>query len=787
MRQVIFKKIEMHNFKCFEHIDFEFTPNRFVIVQGNNGQGKTTLCCDGIVYALYGKTTKNIKADDVIRIRSGKNTYVKLTFSIDDDEYRVERYRKHKVYKNEFLIYKDNGKTPVDVSIEDILMPFNIFINCLMFSQFIKKSFTEETDGNQKKIFDMMLNLDAYEEYRQSIKNKEDELSKNKIPTISSEIEFNEKYLNTRNAELENIRKSEQSEKDNHDKSVEDINKEIKQLLDKKSKFEAELKTHDIKDIKRQLTQYEIDHTTLKNKIESKQREYNQDINLIRQKIESDKNNELNRQLRDITDKINQLNNKLSNLDISFNNNRSGIENENQKAKSKYLFDKSNIDEEFNRQVEPVRERLQTYSMELSNLSDKKVEIMESMKTVNDRLKTMTDGLNKDDPTCYACGQNLSDEYSKSQILSEVNNMKTELKRLKQNLDNIESSSENYGKEIDKESQNMDNINKSKSEKMELLEDWKVNVKHSLIYRLDNITTEYQRDREALNNKLSDLNNDKTKIELTLENKYKNKLNDLIDRETKRHNDEINDINDRIEVVGSIILELTTTLDLLNQLANNFNECVKEIEMYEARLRIMNENRKLNKEKYDESVKNIQSSILNISTKIDINNQELNKIKTDIEILKFWKNAFSSTGIKAVLLDESIPIINSRASELSEMTDNLRVRFSSQSQLKSGEMRNKFSVNCIHTEHLTDSRDCFSGGEGRLIDIITLLSLRHLLEHMTNTHFNIIIMDEILDALDPKNVDIVINMLNTLSNDYIVLLISHTLRDTVEANEILTV
>jgi ABC-type transport system involved in cytochrome bd biosynthesis fused ATPase/permease subunit len=46
-------------------------------------------------------------------------------------------------------------------------------------------------------------------------------------------------------------------------------------------------------------------------------------------------------------------------------------------------------------------------------------------------------------------------------------------------------------------------------------------------------------------------------------------------------------------------------------------------------------------------------------------------------------------------------------------------------------------------------------------------------------------MDEILDSLDPENSSIAVDIMKTLSKEYCVLLISHTHKDWVDADEIL--
>ena len=97
--------------------------------------------------------------------------------------------------------------------------------------------------------------------------------------------------------------------------------------------------------------------------------------------------------------------------------------------------------------------------------------------------------------------------------------------------------------------------------------------------------------------------------------------------------------------------------------------------------------------------------------------------------------------------------------------------------------RNQFCVLPIQTTNLTDEREDFSAGEGRMVDIITLLSLRHLLEVTYERTFNISLFDEILDSLYRDNAEIVIDFLRKMSEESCTILITHTLKNYIEPDE----
>lgn len=63
-----------------------------------NGTGKTTII-NALSYALYGQALTNIKKDNLINKTNGKGMVVSLAFSINGQEYKIERGRKPNVLK----------------------------------------------------------------------------------------------------------------------------------------------------------------------------------------------------------------------------------------------------------------------------------------------------------------------------------------------------------------------------------------------------------------------------------------------------------------------------------------------------------------------------------------------------------------------------------------------------------------------------------------------------------------------------------------------------------------
>jgi len=63
-----------------------------------NGTGKTTII-NALSYALYGQALSNIRKDNLVNKTNGKNMLVSLDFSVNGQDYRIERGRKPNVLR----------------------------------------------------------------------------------------------------------------------------------------------------------------------------------------------------------------------------------------------------------------------------------------------------------------------------------------------------------------------------------------------------------------------------------------------------------------------------------------------------------------------------------------------------------------------------------------------------------------------------------------------------------------------------------------------------------------
>ena len=75
-----------------------------------------------------------------------------------------------------------------------------------------------------------------------------------------------------------------------------------------------------------------------------------------------------------------------------------------------------------------------------------------------------------------------------------------------------------------------------------------------------------------------------------------------------------------------------------------------------------------------------------------------------------------------------------------------------------------------------------SGGQIRLVDIATILTLADLQSYIQDISFNTIIFDEIFDGLDEENIKYVAGVLKEINENKTVFIITHRHIDALETN-----
>ena len=139
---------------------------------------------------------------------------------------------------------------------------------------------------------------------------------------------------------------------------------------------------------------------------------------------------------------------------------------------------------------------------------------------------------------------------------------------------------------------------------------------------------------------------------------------------------------------------------------------------------------------------------------------EIDGFNSTAAVYEFWVEAFSDSGIKSHLLDSVTPFLNERADYYSQILSDgtLNVEFSTVTPLKNKKIVDKFNVAVGNLEGGDDYK-ANSGGERRRIDLAILFALQDLVASRSQKSMNMIVYDEIFDALDGVGVEKAIQVL----------------------------
>jgi len=195
--------LEMENFLSVKSkISLNLGNRGLVLVEGNNGAGKSACFVDALCYGAYGKTMRGVSKDDVVNRFTGKDCYVGLKMlSSDGDLIEIENYRKHSKYKDN-VFFKVNGKKRLgatndqtrDMIVKYLDMDFTAFTNSVVFGQSMAKYFSGLTDSEQKKVVDRLLGItwipEAWDVAKEDLGDLEKEKTKFEIAVGTKETQI---------------------------------------------------------------------------------------------------------------------------------------------------------------------------------------------------------------------------------------------------------------------------------------------------------------------------------------------------------------------------------------------------------------------------------------------------------------------------------------------------------------------------------------------------------------------------------------------------------------------
>lgn len=154
--------------------------------------------------------------------------------------------------------------------------------------------------------------------------------------------------------------------------------------------------------------------------------------------------------------------------------------------------------------------------------------------------------------------------------------------------------------------------------------------------------------------------------------------------------------------------------------------------------------------------------------------EDLGRLRTEIERLRFWDHGFGPRGLKSYLFDSILPLLNARAAFYADLLTQgtLRVQFSTTIE-KGDALEDRFSVS-ITTRSGVDSYGLLSGGERQRCNLIINFALQDLVASRACRPVPIAIYDEAFEGLDRAGVEAAVRVLSEAAREKeLVLVVTH--------------
>ena len=727
MRLIEFKEVGMENYGPYiEPMMLTFQNDKMTLLTGPNGVGKT-MALDAIPFTLYGVTSKKMKGDDVVNNIVGKNCKTWLKFNVGSDKYLITRFHKYTKFGNTVIINKNGvdthkGQKEVLPEVEKLICSQKAFMNTLMFGQKVKDFFTDLVDSDKKEIFRKILNLEIY-----TLLYK---LTDQKIKETKTIYDESITQVQIREGKLDYIKT------------------QIKELRSAKENFYIQQKNQ-IQELKSSLMNNERLLMQWNKNLEEISSQ-DTDIDKIRKELSSIETTlktsaEKSKLAFDHLDSQKQA--KISELRAA----ASKASNEAQQIARKDLDE---MTEKRSELKETLSNFLSEKQAEKHEIENEQMRVYSEKRAAEDRINEIVmGGIDSGAAICPTCEQEVTEEARDKMIQKKESYQQNASTLSKQEQECIDKAKE---------------INKLVAKKSETIN-----------RMCDTITREIEIYK---NDEKGELLKIEQRLEIAIDSV--NKLSKLQKKEIiQKSNDEAKLLMVRQKELEREEKEITGRLDQITEIEQTISSIRTEI------LTITEQIKFKEKQEYDESQLNTAlSQETEVLKSIDSYKVSIKETAEKLDILQFWKTGFSPSGIPSMLIDESIPFMNREIEKLLDKLSNGRyiVSFDTLSETKGGEFRDKISVRVVDTHTQANSRIQLSGGQTRLIDIATILTLGELQKTINDVTFNILLFDEIFDALDYDNVGYVCKVLNKIKQGKAIYIISHQHQEQLEADEQLT-
>jgi DNA repair exonuclease SbcCD ATPase subunit len=218
-------------------INFEVSSS--VLIQGNNGSGKSASILDSLTFVLYGKPFRKINKTALVNNKNKKEMVVEVWFTDEKgEEYHIIRGLNPGIFeirqgKDEILVNQDSNVRDYQVYLEKqiLKMDFQMFTQIVVLGKATYVAFLRLAQNERRKFIENLLNLSIFSVMNEVTKAKMSEIKnrlmviKNSLQLLKNQIDMSENHIN--DLEQESIRRQIE-----HEKMIEEQIQEIQNEID---------------------------------------------------------------------------------------------------------------------------------------------------------------------------------------------------------------------------------------------------------------------------------------------------------------------------------------------------------------------------------------------------------------------------------------------------------------------------------------------------------------------------------------------------------------------------
>lgn len=222
-----FEKVILHNFGSYAHTELNLRDRGFCLVSGineyeqdnasSNGSGKSFIW-NAVCFALTGETLSGLRSNlKNINITEDPTCFVSVIFTEGADRYSITR---HLTPKSDLKIIKNDqdlsgkGIRESEKRLTELLpdMTKNLIASAILIGQGMPNKFSSFSPSGRKELLEKLTHADfMIEDIKQRVETRLTVLSDEKrgfedrLLSLSNEIDFTERLLSTRKAELDSL------------------------------------------------------------------------------------------------------------------------------------------------------------------------------------------------------------------------------------------------------------------------------------------------------------------------------------------------------------------------------------------------------------------------------------------------------------------------------------------------------------------------------------------------------------------------------------------------------